>query len=616
MASAYPPRWVVIAAAGFFLVALLSTLASPIRTTALWGLEQGRDGQSLLSTASVLAVFVAIALRLRTPAQAWRLAGALAVGAFLSSLYVLFQAAGLDPFDLERFLPGRVVGSFGNPIFAGAALLQGVPFVLWSMVVLGGRDRRAAWLAATAVAFGVVMTAIALTLARGAWLGTGVALVGFALAAWRVVPWQQQRRMLAGVGAAAVVGVVVLLLVNAPRSGESALNATADRVGSVSSALGSGISGRADIWQASAEVAADRPWFAFDDGGPAVLRHLLGYGPDSFVFVYPLREEPALGETIRLTKDGHNQHVHAAVEQGLLGLLAALAVSLVPLGTGGYVLVRRSGAYPLETRLLLAALLAAMAGQAAEQLVGVAQLSDTLIYWAMLGLLVALPRTLEPEQPGGEPGPFLRVRPALVAGPLALAVGGVLIAVVATQAVGPLLAARDAELASDARSRGDGVTALERMASAVDRAPGESSHRLALVSLFDEALKLSGLVEDKRELLASSVALLEQGLDRSPLSLAMNARLATERLALADLGGEAGAEDALEAFERTAALLPNYWQPKRSLAVALLSVGRPDEALVSIDEALVLLGDDSQTADLSALREQALEAIATGQREQ
>ena len=111
---AYPPRWTLVAAAFLLVVAALSAAVSPIRSVGLWGFEPGRDGQSLLNTASVLVIFFAVALRLRTRAQLWRLAGALAVGTLLASLYVVAQAASVDPFDTGALF-GGVAGSFGFP---------------------------------------------------------------------------------------------------------------------------------------------------------------------------------------------------------------------------------------------------------------------------------------------------------------------------------------------------------------------------------------------------------------------------------------------------------------------------------------------------------------------
>ena len=60
---------------------------------------------------------------------------------------------------------------------------------------------------------------------------------------------------------------------------------------------------------------------------------------------------------------------------------------------------------------------------------------------------------------------------------------------------------------------------------------------------------------------------------------------------------------AIEAFERTAELLPNHWQPKRDLAVVLLGAGRPADALPLLSEVIEILGDAESVDDVRLLWE-------------
>jgi hypothetical protein len=71
-----PLRWIAIAVAAFTAWVVASTLASSVPRIAFWGFEYGRDGQSAYGIASVVVVFFAIALRMRRPAQLWRLVAA------------------------------------------------------------------------------------------------------------------------------------------------------------------------------------------------------------------------------------------------------------------------------------------------------------------------------------------------------------------------------------------------------------------------------------------------------------------------------------------------------------------------------------------------------------
>jgi tetratricopeptide (TPR) repeat protein len=419
-------------------------------------------------------------------------------------------------------------------------------------------------------------------------------------------------------GLAAVFTAGLLLVFDAPNDDGTVLGDTAGRVGSVTSAVGQGFSGRTDIWASSLELAVDRPWFDLADGerggdrGSAILRRLLGYGPDTFLFVYPLREDPDTVETIRFTKDGHNQHVQALVEQGILGLLAALSITLVPLAAGGYVLARRSAAYPWRMRMLLAAVLAALAGRGVEQLFGVTQLSGALIYWALLGLLVALSRALPSDQadaPAEVQDPTLHFREAAAGLPVA----GVAVALLAmlawAHAISPVLAARDAVQARDALAAGDVAAAFDESVSAMGRSPTVTSYRLNTVDLLGLARASGPGEEEQLRLLRSSIAVLDRDVDLRPFSIDLNARQAVHLKELEEASGALGEGVVIDAFERTVALLPNHWQPLRSLAVALMDLGRPEEALTHLDAALAMIGDEPEAAAVAVLRDEAARQI-------
>ena len=379
--------------------------------------------------------------------------------------------------------------------------------------------------------------------------------------------------------------------------------------------MSGGLSGREQIWSTSLRLAASRPWFAFEEGSPAVLRHLLGYGPDSFPAVYPLREEPSLREKVRLTRDAHNQYINMLVEQGVLGLLVSLGLTLVPLATGGYVLVRRSAAYPWRTRLLLLGVLSALAGRAAEQLVGVDKLTDTLLSWALLGLLVGLPVPARSAGVAPQGGGTAPIRLRLAVAPAAAATLVLLATVTMAQAINPLLAARDAIVSDQARARSDGFVALDRMMAATGRAPAVARYRLMAVALLDEVRDLRVPPEQQAALHLSALAVLEEGLDHNRLSPQLNEQLGAHYQGLAAYNIGDGGPLALEAFRRTAALLPNHWQPKRNLGIMLLAAGRPADALPLLSEVVAILGDADPVDDVRLLQEAArrdAERVAAG----
>jgi O-antigen ligase len=610
---AYPPRLTLVAAGLLLAVTALSVALSPVRTIGLWGFEVGRDGQSLLTTASMLVVFLAIALRLRTSAQLWRLAGALAVGTLLPSLYIVAQALSLDPFDLDRFLPGRVVGSFGNPIFAGAALLQGLPVAAALVLVAASRKQAVPRLVAGGVVLAIMGGAIVLTEARGPGGGAIVALGIVVAAVWFVVPRYLAKLSLIALGLG--ISLAAALVIAVPGDDADADGGTGQEEVAGDSAADRGLTGRVKIWEASLDLVVDRPWFSFDDRGPVVLRHLVGYGPGTFVHAYPLREDPKLDEVIVLTNHAHNQHLNALIELGVLGLLAALAVTIVPLVAGGLVLLRQSRRYPWEARLLLAALLGSFAGHTVEQLVGVTQLTDGLFSWVVLGMLVALPRTL--QQTPADEAQVARWQPVATAGSgvVVLTVLGSLVVLLSTQVLNPVLASRDSAFAVDAVIRGDRLSAVESMTDAILNAPAVGSYRLGLVALVLIDERSGASIDDQRRSTADSIAILATGLQRNRLSIDMNAKAASLLQTLSvDLGDRSQIPSAIAAFERTEALFPYHWQPKRNLGAMLLDAGLPVEALEPLTEALDMLGEHPAAANVLLLH--GLASVAVGLRDQ
>ena len=190
------------------------------------------------------------------------------------------------------------------------------------------------------------------------------------------------KRLLKTVGAMfavlAVVATIGLLFLQPPE-GAASVDSTFDRLGSFNGTLTGDASGRRDIWKASAGLLQNRPWFEDQAGSSTLVRHLFGYGPDLFLYVYPLEALLTHSEKIRLVKDAHNLWVNAAVETGVISALFLLLSAGIPGLGGAYSILSRWRQWPLAYRLLAIALVGSIAGHAVEQLAGVSQVSDAII---------------------------------------------------------------------------------------------------------------------------------------------------------------------------------------------------------------------------------------------
>ena len=335
-----PTRWLTLAAAFFLGATLLSTVLSVSFDVSLWGEVPGQDSYSAYTTVAYVLPYAVIATHLRTPAQLWRLLGAMAVMGLLVAGYAILQEYDLDIFDLMVPPNGaRATSTMSNLILAGSVMLMTIPVSLVAAAItLRGPIRSAGYwwkLGLWGVILAVQLLGLFFTFSRGPWVGTGVALVGFiglaaAFAVWdvliQVIKLSRHDRgvtLLGFIGLVAasahwrivVRAVMVLVLAFAIASaivfwpsgaGEdeattaSAAGGAGELIGSVVAqvpAVGgqfgaAGLSGRVELWQESWGLMTQHPWFEFDSLSFSFLRPLVGYGPDLFHATYLLVSPP------------------------------------------------------------------------------------------------------------------------------------------------------------------------------------------------------------------------------------------------------------------------------------------------------------------------------------
>jgi len=615
---AQPLRWAVVAAFGYWFWTLASMLASSIPRIGFWGFEYGRDGLSFVSISSMLVVFLAISLRLHRSQQVFRLVAAVIASGFLASVYALLQDLAIDPYDLSRTFPGLVVGTMLNPIFLASMLLQTVPLTLIAGLLIWDKLPRLAGPVIAAAIAGFTLLIIVLASARGPWVGTVASLIVL-IGLLALVRDRRIARRGATILAVALAGLGIGLVFTPTPNGEGAIGATIDRVGTYAGDVGGDVSGRTTIWKVSRDLIIDRPWFEFEDGAPTALRHLFGFGPDSFLFVYPMGAELTPNSTIKIVKDGHNLWIHTAVEIGVIGALFLLAVSAIAVLLGAYHVVFRWKDWPIHYRLLVAALVATAAGRGMEQLVGVAQISDAMLSWSLLGLLVAIPRVVESPAPVAlvfRPSP-IAVRSMTTSLAAVVMVSVALLAL--THTWNNLLSTRDAARSVTAtRDDGNILRGIETINSAIDRAPASTVFRLRAASLFNTYRLTTATGDDDITLIEGALTVIQDGLKHNRVSLLMNKQEAESLMDIVRRGRTDLRASAADAFERAGGLYPRARTPQRTAATRLLELQMPAEAFVWAERALALSSTQDDIADALLLKavaqrdtNQIPEAIAT-----
>lgn len=608
----HPARLVLLAAGVIVYANLLATALSPVPQVSIAGADAGRVSGGLFTLFSYLLAFAAIATHLRTRRQLLRMLWAITGAAWLLSLYGIGQHFGIDWFLDNASPPARVTLTFGNAIFASAVLTMTIPLSLGLASALRGR------FLVIIGGVGIVapqLTAIAFTLTRGGWLGGAIACFVFLV----IIGWYQGR--LAMVRPVAVLGLslaIALLFIATPVPGApQEPNVIVSRIASIPESVSptGGLSARYAIWSTTVSALLTSPWPSAEELAAIpvlyarALRPLLGYGPDTYAYVYPLTGDTLDGGRAEYA---HNFVLREAVEIGVIGaaayvaLIAALGLVLVRM------LIRAKRADTSDWRIpLLAGLLAALIGRSIEQLAGVAQISDLLLSWVLAGGIVALASSRFEGESAEAP-----VRVSAARGPRAYIplVGAGLVALVLVFTWNEIVledayAARLAAQAHAASVAGDTARSDELLREAISLSPGAAVTRLGLADrMFDRALVAPSPLAQAEALVA---ALHETTAvqARNPLDGRAWARSVRINGTLDALIEGGFAEDALRDSLTLAALYPGFWQPRLEVAATRLLLGDPVGALQDVGIAKSLGAEGP-----SVLFVEAMGLLAVGQR--
>jgi tetratricopeptide (TPR) repeat protein len=250
------------------------------------------------------ALFVGAAAALRDPALRRKAAVFLIAAGALGAAFALLAPLGLDPFSggaVDLGFGRRAHGTLGNPDFLGGWLAMLLPAALLAAARGAGWGRRLAALSAALIAL-----ALALTLARGAWLAAAAGCCVAAAASGIRPGW---RPLLLG-GAVVVAAFFTVVALGSGQAGLAGRLKEGADLGS--DAWGS----RAFMASVALDLARERPWTGVG-GGAFEMEYLRRQGE---------RLRTDLNQPFRLTADAHNDWIQAAAETGFPGLLLWLTL--------------------------------------------------------------------------------------------------------------------------------------------------------------------------------------------------------------------------------------------------------------------------------------------------
>lgn len=403
---ASPHKIIITGAIFLFIAYVISTIASPIPKVSAWGVDSGWDTFALYQTSCYIVLFLVVAAHLRSREQITRLLYVICGVATAVSVYGIGEHFGYNPFDYDPNTQvivdyTRVRITFGNPIFAGAFLVMCIPLTLGICLQSYISKKFNLWFYITAFSLTAQIAALLFTLSRGPWVGLALGLLVFLALTLRYLPKKYFIHASIFIAIAVLLAFVSSLL---PARGVHADNVSvAGRVsGIVEETVSGGLSSRFVIWKTSLKTFATSPWVdtkqfpELPDLAVRPLRPLIGYGPAVFAYAYSLIGETKA--TSSLVAHGHNLWLHTAVEIGLLGLIA---YALILLGTINAlrILLKNPETAPLPI-LILIAISAGLMSRFSEQLTGKGQISDFMLMWILLALVVAMSKMLYLKESG------------------------------------------------------------------------------------------------------------------------------------------------------------------------------------------------------------------------
>ena len=173
--KAAPGGWIVVAAALYIAVAILSTVLSVNFNRSLWGEVSGQFGYSAYTLLSYFFLFIIVATHLKTYRQLWNILIVLAASSTLIAFFGIMQHYGFDPWDLGEGGQARVSATMANPVFTGAFLVTSTLLVFgMGLAILSSwaRSQKQAllWSLLWACLIAMQILAVYWTGSRGSWL--------------------------------------------------------------------------------------------------------------------------------------------------------------------------------------------------------------------------------------------------------------------------------------------------------------------------------------------------------------------------------------------------------------------------------------------------------------
>ena len=386
----------------FLISNFLSSWLSIVPYVSFWGRESGMAGNTLISLISFLGIFSAIFFQVRENSQIKRILLSIITSSTLICIYGLLQHFFSDSINWYTWMnKGRVYSTLGNPIYLGAYLIMTIPLSIVILNQLSNRLNYKIFLIISSLIIGTQLSVLGLTLSRGPWSGL---ITGFICVVmyWILFSRKTKTAFFRFITMIISSFLIALLINYIPvKEGEfEPEDKLTERIGSISENLdlsinqksginvsGSGFSGRIEMWSGAINLIKNWPSPNGLELNLQKIRPLIGYGPDTYIYLYPQTIRPQ--RDIIVSSDPHNILLRITVELGILGLITFSSIILISLLIIFDLLKEMKSSSSFESMLIIA-IFSGLISHMVEQMTGLTVTSDSLIFWVLISLFCVI----------------------------------------------------------------------------------------------------------------------------------------------------------------------------------------------------------------------------------